>query len=108
VKFTNYCGSLVGITGNDPLLPSTFALGQNYPNPFNPATVIKYQLPNSSNVIIKVFDILGKEVSTLVNERIEAGYHQVEFNGGNLASGLYLYKIEADGFTEVKKMMLIK
>ncbi len=108
ITITNYCGSLVGITGNDPVLPSTFALGQNYPNPFNPATVIKYQLPRSSNVMIKVFDILGKEVTTLVNEKIEAGYHQVEFNGGNLASGLYLYKIEADGFTEVKKMMLIK
>jgi len=108
VTITNYCGSLVGISGNDPVLPNTFALGQNYPNPFNPATVIKYQLPKSSNVKIRVFDILGKEVATLVNEKIEAGYHQVEFNGGDLASGLYLYKIEADGFTDVKKMMLIK
>lgn len=108
ITLTNYCGSLVGISGNDPMLPNIFALNQNYPNPFNPATVIKYQLPRSSFVRIKIFDILGKEVAVLVNETIDAGYHQVEFNGSDLASGLYLYKIEADGFTDVKKMMLVK
>jgi len=85
-----------------------YALGQNYPNPFNPATVIKYQVPKASNVKISIFDILGKEVATLINGKVEAGYHQVEFNGSNFASGLYLYKIEADGFTDVKKMILVK
>lgn len=107
IKLTNYCGNLVGITGNNEI-PLKFALEQNYPNPFNPATVIKYQLPKSAFVKISVFDILGKEVKTLVNEQKDAGYQQVEFNGGDLASGLYIYKIEADGFTDVKKMMLVK
>jgi len=107
VKLTNYCGNLVGINGNNNI-PLRFALEQNYPNPFNPATVIKYQLPKSSNVKIRVFDLLGQEVAKLVDGNIEAGYHQVEFNGSDLASGLYLYKIEADGFTDVKKMMLVK
>jgi hypothetical protein len=108
VKLTNYCGNLVGITGNNNSIPLKYALEQNYPNPFNPATVIKYQLPKSSNVKISIYDILGKEVATLINGSVEAGYHQVEFNGSNFASGLYIYKIEADGFTDVKKMMLIK
>jgi hypothetical protein len=108
VKLTNYCGTLVGTPGNNNNIPLKFALEQNYPNPFNPATMIKYQLPKTSNVKISVFDILGKEVATLINGNIEAGYHQVEFNGSNFASGLYIYKIEADGFTDVKKMMLIK
>ncbi len=108
VKLTNYCGNLVGISGNNNSIPFKYALEQNYPNPFNPATVIKYQLPKTSNVKISVFDILGKEVAALVNGNVEAGYHQVEFNGSNFASGLYIYKIEADGFTDVKKMMLVK
>jgi Secretion system C-terminal sorting domain/Immune inhibitor A peptidase M6 len=108
IAINTFCVSAITGISNNNEIPAVFVLEQNYPNPFNPATVIKYQLPGASNVMIKVFDILGKEVSTLVNERIEAGYHQVEFNGSNLASGLYLYKIEADGFTEVKKMMLIK
>ena len=108
VKLTNYCGVLVGVNGNNNNIPLRYALEQNYPNPFNPATVIKYQLPKSSNVKISVYDLLGKEVATLVNGNVEAGYHQVEFNGSDLASGLYLYKIEADGYTDVKKMMLVK
>ena len=108
VKLTNYCGVLVGVNGNNNNIPLRYSLEQNYPNPFNPATVIKYQLPKSSNVKISVYDLLGKEVATLVNGNVEAGYHQVEFNGSDLASGLYLYKIEADGFTDVKKMMLVK
>ncbi|HMQ79640.1 MAG TPA: M14 family zinc carboxypeptidase [Ignavibacteria bacterium] len=107
VKLTNYCGSLVGVTGNNNI-PLVYSLEQNYPNPFNPATVIKYQIPKASNVKISIFDILGKEVASLINGRVEAGYHQVEFDGSNFASGLYLYKIEAEGFTDVKKMILVK
>lgn len=107
VKLTNYCGSLVGVTGNNNI-PLVYSLEQNYPNPFNPATVIKYQIPKASNVKISIFDILGKEVASLINGRVEAGYHQVEFDGSNFASGLYLYKIVAEGFTDVKKMILVK
>ncbi len=107
IKITNYNDVLTGVSGNQEI-PNRFELGQNFPNPFNPATVIKYQIPKSSNVKISVFDILGKEVATLVNGKVDAGYHQVEFNGSNFASGLYIYKIEAVGFTDVKKMILIK
>lgn len=108
IKLTNYCGSLVGIPGNNNGIPIRYALEQNYPNPFNPVTSIKYQLPKSSQVKITVFDLLGKEIAVLVNGNVEAGYHTAEFDGSNFASGLYLYKIEADGFTDVKKMMLVK
>ncbi len=107
IKFTNYCLGLVGVPGNTNI-PKTFALEQNYPNPFNPVTSIKYQLPSPENVSIKIFDILGKEVATLVNETKEPGYYEVNYDASNLASGLYFYRIEAGSFTQTKKMMLIK
>ncbi len=108
VKLTNYCaGTPVGI-GQNTGIPMQYGLDQNYPNPFNPTTYIKFQLPEGGNVKITVFDILGKEVASLINEKMEAGYHNVEFNASNLASGLYIYKMESGDFTDVKKMMLIK
>lgn len=107
IKFTNYCMGLVGV-GSNPTLPKTFALEQNYPNPFNPVTSIKYQLPRAEFVTIKLFDVLGREVATLVNERKDAGFFQLEFDASNYASGLYFYKIEAGDFVETKKMMLVK
>lgn len=107
VKLTNYCGALVGIVGNNNI-PFEYALEQNYPNPFNPSTLIKYQVPVATNVKITVFDILGKKVATLVDQKKEAGYHEVEFSGLDLASGLYIYRIEAGNFSDVKKMMLVK
>lgn len=108
VKLTNYCGVLTPVTGNNNGVPFKYALEQNYPNPFNPSTMIKYQLPKESIVKITVYDILGKTVTTLVNEKKSAGYYEIEFDAANYASGLYFYKIEAGSFTEVKKMMLIK
>lgn len=108
VKLTNYCATLTGISGNNNGIPMKFALEQNFPNPFNPSTMIKYQLPNESQVKITVFDILGKEVAILVNEKKTAGFYEVQFDASKYATGLYLYKIEAGNFTEVKKMMLIK
>jgi hypothetical protein len=86
----------------------TFALSQNYPNPFNPATVISYQLPIDGLVSLKVYDMLGNEVATLVNEIKIAGEHQVEFNAGALASGIYFYRLQAGSFVETKRMMLMK
>ncbi len=86
----------------------SFRLMQNYPNPFNPATVIQYQLPMPSMVSLKVYDALGREVATLVNERKDAGLHQVEFRPMNLASGTYFYRLQAGQFVETKKMILIK
>jgi Secretion system C-terminal sorting domain len=85
-----------------------YALAQNYPNPFNPATTIRYSIPKSEHVTMKVYNELGKEVSTLVNETKEAGNYNVTFNGAGLASGIYYYRITAGDFTEVKKLMLLK
>ncbi len=89
-------------------LPTKFELWQNYPNPFNPTTTIQYVIPKAEHVTLKVYDELGKEVTTLVNENKEAGQYRVSFNGSNLASGIYYYRITAGEFTEVKKLMLLK
>ncbi|MFQ3599382.1 MAG: T9SS type A sorting domain-containing protein [Chloroherpetonaceae bacterium] len=97
-------------------LPKTFELSQNYPNPFNPTTIINYQLPTASTVLLKVYDVLGKEVATLVNARQEAGTYNFNFNASNLASGVYFYRLQASAtngasgsnFVETKKMMLVK
>ena len=89
-------------------VPLEFTLKQNYPNPFNPNTIIRYQLPVSCKVTIKVFDILGNEVATLVNEIKDAGRYEVVFNPISLSSGVYFYKINAGEYTAVKKMLLIK
>ena len=98
----------VDIQNNLTGIPSEFTLDQNYPNPFNPATKISYGLPKESFVSIKIFDILGKEVMKLVNENKQAGYHQVDFNASNFASGMYFYKIEAGSFVQTRRMMLLK
>jgi len=104
------------VEGEDDLLPGEFVLYQNYPNPFNPSTTIQFQAPNSSFVNLKVYDILGNEVATLVNEEKPAGTYEVEFSAkGGLASGIYFYKLQvypavsgAGIFIETKKLMLLK
>jgi len=88
--------------------PNEFILSQNYPNPFNPNTTINYSLPKQSNVKIKVYNILGKEILTLVNENKPQGNYSVEFNANNLSSGVYFYILSTGQFTQVKKMILIK
>lgn len=93
---------------NKPSLPTEFSLLQNYPNPFNPSTTIRYDLPASGNVMLKVFDMLGREVSTIVNERQTPGRYSVQFDASTLASGLYFYQLHINGFTSVKKMMVVK
>ena len=108
ISFVNYCGTLTGITHNGTGLPNVFALNQNYPNPFNPSTSIKYQLPKQAFVTIRVYDVLGREVTTLVNETKQAGYYEANFDASKLSSGLYFYKIEAGEFTDTKKMILVK
>ena len=86
----------------------TYDLAQNYPNPFNPSTTIKYQIPNAGNVTLKVFDILGREVTTLVDEFKSEGRYEVNFNAGKLASGVYIYSIKSNDFTASKKLLLLK
>ncbi len=86
----------------------SFSLEQNYPNPFNPSTVISYQLPVIGNVSLRVYDILGSEVATLVNEEQQPGYYEVTFNGSNLAGGMYIYRLSAGSYVSVKKMLMIK
>lgn len=85
-----------------------FTLYQNYPNPFNPNTTIKYQIPTSSRVVLKVYNILGKEVASLVNEVKESGIHSVNFDASTLSSGVYIYKISSNESVQTKRMILIK
>ena len=88
-------------------LPKGVFLDQNYPNPFNPSTIIRYELPKSSNVTLKIFNTLGQEVVTLVSERKDAGYYQTTWNA-NVPSGIYFYRLQAGAFVETKKMTLIR
>ena len=90
------------------LAPLTFALHQNYPNPFNPSTKISWQSPVGSRQTLKVFDVLGREVATLVDEYKEAGYNEIEFNASELASGIYYYQLKAGDYVETKKMIYLK
>ena len=95
------------------LLPKQFALHQNYPNPFNLGTIIKYALPKASEVKIHIYNILGQKVRSLVNERQEAGYRMIRWDGNNdrgneVSSGVYFYRIEAGDFVKSKKMILLK
>ncbi len=89
-------------------IPLEFKLSQNYPNPFNPNTTISYQIPQNSFVNLKIYDVLGNEIATLVNEQKSAGKYKVKFELKNLSSGVYFYKIQANNFIEIKKMILIK
>ena len=93
---------------NDPVLPAEFSLSQNYPNPFNPTTAISYAVPRNSRVSLRVYNLNGETVATLVDGMVDAGTHTVEFNGADLASGVYFYTLNAGQFTETKKMILVK
>ncbi len=101
-------GSLTAIEPVSNNIPIKFNLYQNYPNPFNPVSNIKFDIAKNSNVKLVVYDLLGREVKTLVNEFTQAGQYEVKFDGSNLASGTYFFKIEAGDFTDVKKMILVK
>jgi len=104
---------LTGVIINESIISTEYKLSQNYPNPFNPSTIISFSIRENvknemSNVKLIVYDILGNEVATLVNERKNAGSYEVEFDGSNLASGIYIYKLSTGNFSETKRMMLIK
>jgi endonuclease/exonuclease/phosphatase family metal-dependent hydrolase len=121
---TSYCSDHLGVltTFRDGVLdaddesslyPNEFKLFQNYPNPFNPATKIKYSIPylgayRNTSVILKLYDLLGKEMATLVNEEKSAGIYEVEFKGNGLPSGIYFYRMKAGDYTDTKKLVLMK
>ena len=90
------------------MITNSYSLSQNYPNPFNPSTHINYAVPNDGFVTLKVFDILGREVSTLVDEFKKAGFYEFNYDASKLTSGMYFYKINSRNFSDVKKMVLIK
>jgi len=92
----------------DDLLPTEFRLEQNYPNPFNPSTTIQFAVPKASQVTIKIYDVLGRRVATLVDEKYQPGTYKVTFEADELASGVYIYRIQADGFVNSRKLMLLK
>ncbi len=99
---------IVGVKEPINSMPKKYELEQNYPNPFNPTTTINYSVPKSSTVTIKIYDILGKEVETLVNEQKTAGNYKIEFNADKLASGIYFYQMRAGNFISTKKLVLLK
>jgi len=88
--------------------PNEYKLTQNYPNPFNPSTTIKYELPKSSEIRLSVFDLLGPEAAVLVDERTEAGVHEVKFDASNLSTGVYLYRLTAGSFVQTRNLLLLK
>ncbi len=89
-------------------IPADLTLEQNYPNPFNGTTIINFSIPEQSKVALKIFDILGGEVETLLNKQIEGGVHSVEFDGSSLPSGIYFYRLQSSDFTQTKKLLLLK
>ena len=102
-----YVGTLSAVNDNK-IKPYEFSLEQNYPNPFNPSTVIKFTLPKKEFATLKVYDVLGKEVATLVKGKMSAGQHRVNFSAKNLAAGVYIYKLTAGNRMISKKMVLLK
>ncbi len=103
----NFIKNLTSVKENS-FLKKNYKLKQNYPNPFNPTTRIEYTIPIGSLVSLKVYDLLGREVTTLVNEKKQAGHYNIVFNGRNLSNGTYYYRINAGDFTETKKFVLMK
>ena len=88
--------------------PNVFRLNQNYPNPFNPTTIISFNLPVRAHVSLKVYDLIGHEVATIVNEPMAAGSHSAAWNAASLQSGIYFYMLNAGSYTETKKLVLLK
>lgn len=101
-------GHVVGVEDNVSNLPEVFALNQNYPNPFNPTTIISYSIPKQTNVSLKVYNLLGQLVTTIVNKQQNAGNYEYQFDASSLSSGIYFYSLKAGEFTKTQKMMLIK
>ena len=126
VKYGNICKLRVGTNGRSAYetewnashteneesknitLVNSFSLNQNYPNPFNPVTTIKYSIPRISRIVIKIYDVLGNEITTLIDEEKPVGTYELNWNADNLTSGVYFYQLKAGDFVETKKMVLMK
>jgi hypothetical protein len=106
-SFQSECYNITDVTKEENY-PEEYILSQNYPNPFNPMTIIKYSIPKLSFVTLKIFDVLGREVATLVNQEKPLGRYGIEFDGSELTSGIYFYQLKTGDFIETKKMLLIK
>ena len=99
---------ITGVVNTNNGIPARFTLSQNFPNPFNPSAMINYQLPVNSHVTLKVYDVLGREVQTLINEDKPAGSYTIKFDVGSLPSGVYFYRLQAGSFTQTKKLVVVK
>lgn len=111
VNLYGVCGTINGITQISGEVPNSFSLKQNYPNPFNPSTIIRFGIPSSASnetVSLKVFDALGREVAVLISSRLSAGLYEASFDASGLTSGIYFYRLTAGGFTDTKRMVLVK
>lgn len=108
MQFTTNGGSPIGIQLINSEIPNTFSLSQNYPNPFNPVTKIRFDVPRSENVMIKVYDMLGKEITTLVNQQLQPGTYETDWDATGYSSGIYYYKMISGNFTQTKIMVLVK
>jgi hypothetical protein len=108
VYLVRYTNAITGVTPTSNNQPDKFSLEQNYPNPFNPNTNIKFEIPKDGMVKLTVFDVSGREVEAVVNEQLSAGTYSVDFNASRLSTGVYFYRLETEGFTDTKKMILVK
>jgi hypothetical protein len=103
-----YYQNVVQNVKEDNLSPTVFELEQNYPNPFNPSTIIKFATPERANVIIKIYDILGGEITTLINQEMDIGWYEIKFNADNYSSGIFIYRMHAGKYVSTKKMLMVK
>ena len=109
IAITGYTNSGQSLSDeNENIAPNKFTIEQNYPNPFNPSTIIRYSLSENGFTSLKIFDIAGKEVATLLNENTVAGNYEITFDGSDLSSGVYFYRIQSGSFSAVRRMFLIK
>ena len=100
--------TLTGVPGINPGIPERYSLSQNYPNPFNPVTVISFDIPKAGHTSLKIYDLLGNLVYTLINGELNEGKYTYNFDGSDIASGTYVFKLESGNFSETKKMVLVK
>jgi hypothetical protein len=108
INFNGTFGPPTGIINVSELTPEKYSLSQNYPNPFNPSTTIKFDLAKNGFVSIKIYDVLGREIKSLVNDNLNKGSYEISFNAGDISSGVYFYKMVSGDFSQIKRMMLLK